>query len=439
MPEEVKKIVLPIGNEGKENTVITPTEGDKTNITTDLVIGKDTFKVNTEGNAIDDKGVVIKTKVELEQLKTIAAQPVVTNEESVIILDAENKEITYKLDKDGNALNSDGSIFKTKSERSTLDEVPVTSDDELSIEELQKLTGVTPMDNNGVPLVYENTKEGLTKYTLDTATILGEQYAKDEQNKLIQAYPILQDVINHLVINNGNLEGFNKQTSYDSIVLDKNNKDQLGYIIIEERLAKGDSKEQANTYLNYLTADNKLFEGAIAAKDYLVGKETELRTRQQKQLDDIRLRDLDTEKQYWLSVKAKLDSGKLNIGNKTYTIPKTIKIIENGKPVMKSSNDYMDYISKPLIYNIDGVNNTMTHNQYDLYMEKINLVKTGQNIDNDMFDSYRRFTKGDLTQFIEEQILNSEVKKIRVLKSQTSNSARPNVNTNTGKILLPVK
>jgi hypothetical protein len=81
----------------------------------------------------------------------------------------------------------------------------------------------------------------------------------------------------------------------------------------------------------------------------------------------------------------------------------------------------------------------MTHNQYDLYMEKINLVKTGQNIDNDMFDSYRRFTKGDLTQFIEEQILNSEVKKIRVLKSQTSNSARPNVNTNTGKILLPVK
>jgi hypothetical protein len=188
-----------------------------------------------------------------------------------------------------------------------------------------------------------------------------------------------------------------------------------------------------------LTADNKLFEGAIAAKDYLVGKETELRTRQQKQLDDIRLRDLDTEKQYWLSVKAKLDSGKLNIGNKTYTIPKTIKIIENGKPVMKSSNDYMDYISKPLIYNIDGVNNTMTHNQYDLYMEKINLVKTGQNIDNDMFDSYRRFTKGDLTQFIEEQILNSEVKKIRVLKSQTSNSARPNVNTNTGKILLPVK
>jgi hypothetical protein len=295
------------------------------------------------------------------------------------------------------------------------------------------------MDNNGVPLVYENTKEGLTKYTLDTATILGEQYAKDEQNKLIQAYPILQDVINHLVINNGNLEGFNKQTSYDSIVLDKNNKDQLGYIIIEERLAKGDSKEQANTYLNYLTADNKLFEGAIAAKDYLVGKETELRTRQQKQLDDIRLRDLDTEKQYWLSVKAKLDSGKLNIGNKTYTIPKTIKIIENGKPVMKSSNDYMDYISKPLIYNIDGVNNTMTHNQYDLYMEKINLVKTGQNIDNDMFDSYRRFTKGDLTQFIEEQILNSEVKKIRVLKSQTSNSARPNVNTNTGKILLPVK
>jgi hypothetical protein len=48
MPEEVKKIVLPIGNEGKENTVITPTEGDKTNITTDLVIGKDTFKVNTE-------------------------------------------------------------------------------------------------------------------------------------------------------------------------------------------------------------------------------------------------------------------------------------------------------------------------------------------------------------------------------------------------------
>ena len=69
----------------------------------------------------------------------------------------------------------------------------------------------------------------------DSASILGEQYVKQEQDKLITAYPILKDVINYLTVNNGSLEGFNKKVDFASIELDDKNPEQLTAIVIESR------------------------------------------------------------------------------------------------------------------------------------------------------------------------------------------------------------
>ena len=392
---------------------------------------------------VEDKPIIInKDNNEETKVEDIKTPSTVVNDATIVIIDEDNKEVSYKLDKDGNALKEDGTVFKTKDELAKL-EADNTDDDDVSIEKLQKITNIIPTTVDGNPVVYENTIDGLGKYISDSASILGEQYVKQEQDKLITAYPILKDVINYLTVNNGSLEGFNKKVDFASIELDDKNPEQLTAIVIESRLTKGDTKAEAEQFAKYLKADGNtaLVEGAKAAKEYLVSKEKAEREVRDREIQAIELNNLNAQKQYWNTAKEKINSGKIQIGDKSYNIPKSIRVAENGKTVLYTQEQFFDYIYKPQVYNIDGENVTMTANQYKIYQENTKLRTNNQKVDNDIFEALRRFTNYDLSQFIEQEIATAQVRKIRLLKSDTSkaNSKIDASNGGSKNIILKVK
>lgn len=429
---EPGKIILPVNDgSGINNDPIIPIEGSKGDEFTSLVVDNTTYKVNKDGNAVDDAGTVIKTKEELAQLQ----KPVVTTEEpkSIEVEAEDGTKTVYKLDDKGNALNTDGTIFKTKEEIDALS----TPDDEdvVSIEGLQKLTNIIPVDSEGKPIVYEDSSEGLSKYVLDAGATLGEQIAKQEQQKLISTYPILQDVITHLVANNGSLEGFNEKVDWGSIQLDEKNETQLKDVVIRACLAKGMPQADAERFAEYSKSDGKLKEDGKTSLEYLVSKQNEQRDIAAQQNKAIEKKRIEEEIAYWTSIKETLlTKGKLQIGEKTINIPKVIKVNEGGKTVLYSPEQVWDFIYKPKVYDINGQKVELTPNQYKMYIER-----NSRKVDDDIFDAIKRLTNYNLEQFIEEQTNAHIVKKIRLSKAADSKSnTKINVGDGKGKNIVMV-
>lgn len=434
------KIIGLIGGEGNNPPNPTPA-------TVELVIGENKYNVNPAGDAIDGEGKVVKTKAELEILKTPA--PVLTDEqkltatklaektaaiEAQLIPDAEIEidEVKYKLNKDGAAVDTTGKVIKTKAEIKTLLlAVPEIVADLDYVSEIQKVTNLTITGENGQPNTYENTLPGITTYVQDVFKEGNKLGATQYEQSLISKYPILPSILEHLDIH-GDLKDFIADVDYSKVVITDDENQHID-IYTKAKLAQGLSQAEITDMINYLKTDKKLKSGAETGLVYLKTAQTNKSTERAEASTQAKaLADAEQTK-YWNEVNKIVTSKQIIIGDKKFAIPDVIKIkTDDGKIVTKTSKDFIDYIQKPLTFKVEGQLYTMTQLEYDEAVEDIKRTPH-----NDLFDAYRKFIKYDDSQLIAAAASGNVVKQI--IKLSTKAGGAGGVAGHGGKIVLPIK
>lgn len=412
-------------------------------VLTELVIGDVKYNINDKGEAVDTEGKVIKTKEEIEKLKT----PVLTEEEKkktnellerkttieTSLIEGAEVELDnekFTVDKDGN-ISKDGKVFKTKAELIDLLLNQQPTDEEVNyIVELQKATNFIPVGANNQPVIYENTVAGLNQYIKDlqqsSIKIGSEQYETSLYNK----FPILKDVVEHLTLN-GSLKDFVEDIDYSKVTVSDEESQQID-LYTKAKLAQGLTMQEITDMVKYLKEDKKLKDAATTSLTYLKAAQTDKATQRAAQVAALKAQQEQDEAVYWSEIDKVFTTKQLIINDKKLNIPDIIKIKDtDGKIVAKSINDFKDYITKPLVFNINGKNYTMTQHDYDEFVED-----TKRTPHNDLFDAFRRFVKYDDSQLINANISSQQVRQILKIKSK---SASGESGTGTkGKIKLPI-
>lgn len=383
-----------------------------------------TYNLNYNGDAIDDKGTIIKSKDDIAALGT----------QDDKVVDVEVDGVVYKLNETGDALNVDGSVFKTKADLDALANPP-----EKVIDSIIRRVNVIITDEKGNPVEYEDSEEGIAKYTEDAIRNNAVEIANKEITNWLTRDPELLAFHNYKKIH-GTSEGFGtKDRTYDDVDIDKSEDDINSEIVLAARLAKGDTKEEADRFVSYSKDDGKIKEDAKASREFLKAKYAERNAEVERQILEEKQARINEDKEYDAAIQQKvLKEGKLNLNNKTYTLPKSFRIPDgDGKVVIKNLTDFMEYINVPVPVKVGDKVENLTGYQQHLIQEKNNRT-----VDNDIWEALVAFTKGDTSQFIEEQIKKANVSTLREKLSTKSISNEDKLNkvgTTPSKIYVPVK
>ncbi len=304
-----------------------------------------------------------KTAEELEAERKAAEQQNGTpndtpgNDTSIIFENEDGTEVTYKLNEKGDAINEDGSIFKTSAEIATLSST-ATDENEISINDIAKISGINIIDDKGAPIEFDSTIEGFAKREVAIA----DQYMNQGYNKaledLYKSNPEIPILLQHKKLY-GNLDSFGKAIKYQDINIDADNKDLHKSLIIEAEIARGRDIKAATKLADMYIADGSSHDEAKSAHQYLLDKQKQLDAAQAKTIADAQ-EDMQRKAETYYGVK--LDNGKvtpLNIENSVYDkivkkgvigefkIPETGVTVKqpDGKTIKLSREELFNYMS----------------------------------------------------------------------------------------------
>lgn len=416
-----------------------------------ITIEEKEYKLDSQGNALNEDGSVFKTKVELNSEKnkddkkdkdSKNDKDSKEDEDDVELILVDNKE--YKLDKYGNALKDDGSIFMSKEELDKLEKVDVKSEDEsnegstLNVEDIEKYSGIELFDKEGNKIIYENTVEGIAKREADIKEHFLNEGKTSSINEFMENNPDIYRMVSYKD-KHGTLEGYKEGIDYSKVVLDKTNEQQLSDIIIEAQLKKGDSIDRAKKILGYIKADGKLFEEAEESQQFLIDidqkeKITERNEQQKKINDQIK----QVENYYGFTYNEKGEEVPLNIEGSVYdtiinkgqvddlVIPTDgIKVKSDGKVKNHSRKDILRYISTV-------VDNGFSQAQID---EQKRLSNSNKRLKQYIYN----LTGGDISSLVNVAKKRDRVKDIKArLTTKQSSSHTSNAST-TKQVKLPIR
>lgn len=281
-----------------------------------------------------------------------------TDTADTIIFEIDGKDITYKLNDKGDAVDETGTVFKTKAEIEELTN-PANSTDIISVESIEKISGINVFDDKGEKVSFDGTPEGLAKREIAIAN----QYHTEGFNKAIDelftTHPEVERLIAHKQLY-GNLDNFAKDIKFETITLDKDNKEQHKQIIVESEVARGRSVASATKIADMYIADGSSYKEAEEAVNFLkTKKEQESRVIEEQRAEAIQKETQKVEEFYGVHFDNKLNKiVPLNIENSIYNkivkkgeigalkLPETgITIMDNGKPVKLTRADIFNYIA----------------------------------------------------------------------------------------------
>ena len=405
-------------------------------INEDIKIDDVVYKTDVDGNALAEDGTVFKTKDELGKLFDSDGKPIeVEDEVKTIELEDDGVVTTYKLDADGNALDDKGEIAYKAEDLKDFDEAT----NAVGIKEFIKEVNIPIYNDEGNEVEYDDTPQGRTQYVQDVYNRGGADSVNNVFKDLYGKHPVLQNVINHLELG-GDIEDFKKQTDYSGIKLDKKDEAQLRRYAIEMYTDQGMTIDKANDYFDFIkstgTDNDEIYKEGKTGLDYLKAKQETVNNRKAKDVADQEANSKIEMDNYWGvgindkgalvnlnkedSIYSVVNSGKLKVGDDTYNIPEKIKVIEDGKAKLYTKNDFFNYLYEPIVVNIDGERITTTRDNLKLQQENAKRT-TG----NDVFEAYRRFVGYDDSQLVSEKVKSKEVENVRrlVIKNKNKNVA----------------
>ena len=443
----MEKLKMPVG----DPNVTLPTK-------VEIEIDGTKHVITPDGDIKDEKGTILKTKDEVaellkkntktpeqieaerlaEEVKRKAAEDANRNpnpDPFVLGAQIEIDGVTYTIDKDGNAIDAQNKVIKTKTELKQLYDANSPSNVTPNyIEEVQKVTNLVVIKGDK-PIEYENTVEGFTGYVQDVHQLGVELGKKKDREELFTQFPVLKQVLSHLILNNGDISNFNNTIDYSTIKIN-DDEQQWENIYITAKVAQGISKEEAVDMFKYLKEDKKAKAAAESSLAFLV-KTQDARNKQAeallaKQEQDAQL----AEEQYWSEVSTIVKSKILKVKDQVFAIPDVIRVKDKeGRTITRTLDDFVKYMSSPIVVTIDGQQYTTTQVEYDKYLEEQN-----RKTDDDVLDAYRRFTGFDDSQLIAKNVRQQQTKEILKLTTKITTSGNGNSDgKNGGKIILPMK
>ena len=390
------------------------------------LLKEDGKAVNENGEFIDNEGNVIDDSSGND------------NEQSVEIDGTD-----YKLDENGNALDKDGNVFKTKEQLEELEENGggAGDEDEVSIKDIEKASGITITGEDGKEVEYDMTVEGLAKREKDIKQLGIKEGSTAAINNFFKSNPDLYKAYMYKS-QKGSLDGFSNTPYYQSIELDKNNEDQLFNFIIEAETKRGKTPERAKAYAEFIKNNNELAEYGEESFNYL--KDLEQKEFESFEQDRIEKQKEQAKKEVEFYGTYYDESGKevvANVENSVYdkivnkgsvgkfAIPEEGISIKTDKGQKKlSRKDIFDYISKP-------VENGNTQAIIDEY-------KNLQNMDTLLMRYISNLTGNDFSSLIEREMLkqkNKNIKKRLTTKPTNNGSGSKEKHATNQRVKLAVQ
>lgn len=324
-------------------------------------------------------------------------------------------EDSYTVDANGNLLDKDNNIFKSSNEVAEwLAQFETVDDDEdadaINLANIQKAIGIELSDENGNPVEFENSIEGIKSYINGVVESNREDNYRTAFNSIQQQYPFIDDVINYWVANNNSLEGYNEIPDRSKIEVIPNNAAQHEAII---RQAWAESKRPGNIedYLQYLKSSGNL---EAVARDELKGLQqldAEYRERIAQQAEEVEAQQQQYIAEYWKSVQDIVQGGKIA----GYDIPETISVNRDGRTIAVGRNEFFNYL-----YQVDGEGKSM-------YQRDIEATDENTQLQDQLLRAYLMFTGGSYADLV---AMADNKNKVKHLKLTAKNSKKPSVRIN---------
>lgn len=324
-------------------------------------------------------------------------------------------EDSYTVDANGNLLDKDNNIFKSSNEVAEwLAQFETVDDDEdadaINLANIQKAIGIDLSDENGNPVEFENSIEGIKSYINGVVEANREENYRTAFNSIQQQYPFIDDVINYWVANNNSLEGYNEIPDRSKIEVIPNNTAQHEAII---RQAWAESKRPGNIedYLQYLKSSGNL---EAVARDELKGLQqldADYRERIAQQAEEVEAQQQQYIAEYWKSVQDIVQGGKIA----GYDIPETISVNRDGRTIAVGRNEFFNYL-----YQVDGEGKSM-------YQRDIEATDETAQLQDQLLRAYLMFTGGSYADLV---TMADNKNKVKHLKLTAKNSKKPSVRIN---------
>lgn len=324
-------------------------------------------------------------------------------------------EDSYTVDANGNLLDKDNNIFKSSNEVAEwLAQFETVDDDEdadaINLANIQKAIGIDLSDENGNPVEFENSIEGIKSYINGVVEANREENYRTAFNSIQQQYPFIDDVINYWVANNNSLEGYNEIPDRSKIEVIPNNTAQHEAII---RQAWAESKRPGNIedYLQYLKSSGNL---EAVARDELKGLQqldADYRERIAQQAEEVEAQQQQYIAEYWKSVQDIVQGGKIA----GYDIPETITVNRDGRSIAVGRNEFFNYL-----YQVDGEGKSM-------YQRDIEATDKTAQLQDQLLRAYLMFTGGSYADLV---TMADNKNKVKHLKLTAKNSKKPSVRIN---------
>lgn len=332
-----------------------------------------------------------------QQTSSSTGEEVVLSEGDTVNVDG----VDYTIDANGNALAADGTVFRTAAELAEL--ISQNGSEPSVLEELQTRFGSEFEDENGNPVVFDNSSEGIAAYVNAVVQNRMAEAQIAALNDLFNTYPQIEQVINHLELN-GTLEDFVEIPDRSQITVSENNEEQQAAFIREEWKLSG-KKGDVNKFIDYCKNAGILYDTAVESKE-AVDSIYESRLAEQKaQVEAQEAAAAAAEEAYWDNVEDIISKGEL-LG---YSIPEQIQCNRDGKKTMLSRRDFLNYVSIP----VDNEGNTA-------YMLDEAKVDSDARIQDDLLKAFLRFTGGDYASLVGMAVNKQKVLSIRTTAAQTT-------------------
>lgn len=316
----------------------------------------------------------------------------------------------YHVDENRNIVDTDGNIFKKADEvNKFLEENQVSDDNDVNINTIQKAIGVTINDENGNPIEFENTPDGITSYVNSVIQNSYGQIQHDTINSFLDSVPYLRDFVNYLQLHDNNPEGFGEMKDRSTIELDPKNESQL-VNIIKMAASEFGNKSVDDNYIAYLKSTNALYDAAKQQLAALVEKDNEERAEMERQVAEAKAKDEADTKAYWNYIHGIIDEGKIG----GYEIPKSTVISRNGQKTTVTRDDFYRYLSEPIQLE-DGSFATM-------YQIDMNRKSQSDVVANQLIEAWVEFTGGSYADLVKMAINKENVRRIVLASKQAKTS-----------------
>lgn len=249
----------------------------------------------------------------------------------------------YTVDKDGNLIDDKGNVFKTKDQVANFIKDFEVEDDknstEIDVKSIQELVGVAITTEDGKQVEFDNTPEGVASYINSVLELKRDEFAIAGTNKLFEDYPIVGDFLNYYIANGYSFEGFGEIRDRSNITIDEQNVAQQE-AIIRESFKEFDRKGNVDKYIQYLKDSNELYNVAQEELDALQKADKEFREINAKEAAKVKAEEEKQLVEFWKGVKDCIDKREIA----GYRIPETIIIERDGKKISTTPEDFYNYV-----------------------------------------------------------------------------------------------